>query len=58
MDPLALTINESVKASATSRTALYEAIKRRELAAIKRGRRTLILTSELKRWLENLPKAA
>jgi hypothetical protein len=34
---------------------VYEAIKSGELTARKRGRRTIILSDELRRWLESLP---
>ncbi|MGM5051147.1 helix-turn-helix domain-containing protein [Tardiphaga sp. 604_B6_N1_1] len=50
-------ISEACARSATRRTALYEAIGKGELRAVKRGRRTLILADDLERWLENLPTA-
>lgn len=56
MDPIALTVGEAVAASRTSRTAIYAALKRGELQARKRGKRTLILADDLRHWLESLPR--
>jgi hypothetical protein len=52
---LAHTIPEAVRASGISRTALYLAIGRGALHARKCGARTLILDSDLRRFLRNLP---
>ena len=52
--PLALTIADAVKVSGLSRTAIYEAIKR-DLPALKAGRRTLIPFAELQAYLASLP---
>ena len=54
-DPLGFTIAEAVEHSPLSRSAIYEAMKRGDLAAKKSGRRTFILRSELERFLGNLP---
>lgn len=55
LSPMAVSVNEAAKIAGASRTALYEALQRKELSAKKNGRRTLILREELKRYLENLP---
>ena len=56
MDTIILTINEACNFSRTGRTALYAAIKSGQLAARKRGRRTMILASDLKNWVESFPR--
>jgi hypothetical protein len=56
-DPIAFTIAEAVKASAVSRTELYRAAGRGELTIRKRGKRSLILADDLRRWVQSLPPA-
>jgi excisionase family DNA binding protein len=56
--PLALKIGEACGAARCGRTTIYEVIKRGELRAVKRGRSTLILEADLRRWLEGLPAVA
>lgn len=53
-DRLAFSIPEAARKSASSRSALYEAIKRGDLVARKNGRRTVILTDDLQRWVQGL----
>jgi hypothetical protein len=53
---LAHTIPEAVLASGLSRSMLYLAISRGTLHARKCGARTLILDTELRRFLRNLPR--
>ena len=52
---LAYTVAEACTVTRTGKTALYEAIKTGELRAVKRGRRTLVLPTDLKEWIEKLP---
>lgn len=53
--PLAYTIGEVCAIARMGRTSLYEAIANGELTARKRGRRTIILADDLRRWLDSLP---
>jgi excisionase family DNA binding protein len=53
--PLAITIPDAVRLSGCSRSALYEAMRRKEIVAIKAGRRTLIRFADLEAYLANLP---
>jgi hypothetical protein len=48
-------ISYSVPEACALTTALYQAIKCGALRAVKRGRRTLILDQDLRRWVEALP---
>lgn len=49
------TVPEAVHFSGMSRSAIYEALKKGDLAARKAGRRTLISFPELESYLANLP---
>lgn len=54
-DKLAYTINEAVDRAPLSRSELYLALRRGELKAKKRGRRTIILHCDLSAYLAALP---
>lgn len=50
-----LTIQEACTYSGIGRTKLYEAISSGKLKAHKAGKRTLILSDDLREYLRNLP---
>jgi excisionase family DNA binding protein len=53
--PLAYSIAEACAAARAGRTSIYEAIRDGALVARKRGRKTLILPDDLRRWVEAHP---
>jgi hypothetical protein len=53
--PLAYNVLEACAATCSGKTTIYGAIKSGELIARKRGRRTIILSDDLRRWLDSLP---
>lgn len=55
MKAISLTVSQAVAASSMSRTAIYAALGRRELTAVKAGRRTLIPVAALENYLASLP---
>ncbi|MGO9630140.1 MAG: helix-turn-helix domain-containing protein [Xanthobacteraceae bacterium] len=54
-NPIALKVSEACSVARVGRTCLYDAMKTGELRALKRGKSTLILADDLRRWLESLP---
>jgi len=52
---LAFHINDAVGAGAGSRSEIYEALRRGDLKAKNRGRRTIILRDDLAAYLASLP---
>jgi excisionase family DNA binding protein len=55
---LAHSVSEACSIARAGRTSLYEAIRTGALRAVKRGRRTLILDDDLRRWVQSLPPVA
>jgi excisionase family DNA binding protein len=53
--PLAYSIAEACAVARAGRTAIYQAIREGALIARKRGRKTLILPDDLRRWVEGHP---
>jgi excisionase family DNA binding protein len=53
--PIAVTIPDAVRLSGISRTALYAALKRKDITARKAGRRTLISFADLEAYMASLP---
>ncbi len=56
-EPYAFTILAATKVAAVSRIELYRAVARGELTLRKRGKRSLILADDLRRWVQSLPTA-
>ena len=53
---LAYTVEQACEVAGIGRTSLYVLIKTGQLRARKHGSKTLILASDLREWLENLPE--
>ncbi len=55
MEKMAFTIPEAVEAGGGSRSVIYEALNAGTLKAKKRGKRTIILATDLAEYLKALP---
>jgi excisionase family DNA binding protein len=53
--PFAVSIAQAVGLTGVGRTTLYKAIQRGDLPIKKAGKRTLLLTDDLRRWIQELP---
>lgn len=57
-DNLAFSVQEAARVSGLGRTKLYESIRDGRLVARKFGSRTIVLRTDLKQFLEDLPVVA
>jgi excisionase family DNA binding protein len=55
IEPIAVSIQEAVRLSGVGRSSIYEAVNRGEIPIRKRGRRSLVMVEDLRRWIETLP---
>lgn len=55
LDPIAVSIADAVQLSGVGRSSIYEAIGRGDLPIRKRGRRSLVMVDDLRKWIESLP---
>ena len=55
MDQLLLTIPQCCRMAALGRTKLYELIASGEIPVRKVGKKTLVVASDLRTWVERLP---
>lgn len=53
--PFAVSLAQAVKMAGLGKTSLYQAIADGRLMCRKAGRRTLVETAELKRFIQSLP---
>jgi excisionase family DNA binding protein len=58
LEPEGLSITQACAIAGIGRSKLYQAIKERRLKARKFGARTIILRTDLRRFLASLPTAA
>lgn len=54
---LAYSVKQLIEASSLGKNSIYEAIRKGELVAKKKGARTLIPAAEAERWINSLPDA-
>lgn len=57
VEPVALTIADSVGFSGLSRSAIYRLAAEGEIDIVKHGHRSLVVVASLKRFLASLPRA-
>ena len=55
IEQLAMSIDEAARRAGVGRDKIYTAVKEGKLVARKAGRRTLVTTDALRRFIDNLP---
>ena len=58
MNKIAVTLKEATTLSGIGRSSLYKAFSEGRLVPRKHGKRTLLLVSELQKYVESLPAAS
>jgi excisionase family DNA binding protein len=56
IEPILLTIRQVCAAASVSRTVCYDAMNAGELPAVKRGRSTRFLATDVHAWVAKLPR--
>lgn len=57
VEPIMVTIRDAIVLTGLSRSEIYRRLADRSIQARKNGRRTLILTESLRKYIANLPSA-
>jgi len=57
MQPVLIGINEAREYIGVGNTFLYDLLAKREIKAVKAGKRTLIVVESLNQWIASLPEA-
>jgi excisionase family DNA binding protein len=58
MEPITLTIDDTRKCMGLGKTKVFELIAEKKLETVKVGRRTLVKTASIKRFIASLSEAA
>jgi excisionase family DNA binding protein len=57
-DVLAVSVEHAAKITGIGRTGIFEAIRKKELASLKAGKRRLVRMEALREWLRRLEEAS
>jgi excisionase family DNA binding protein len=55
-DPVAVSVRDAIRITGLGRSTLYRCLSNGDLAARKAGKRTLIVYSSLRQWMDSLPR--